>query len=152
MGLLGTIFGGGANSVIKAVGNVVDGLHTSDEERAAASLDAYKAETERIIVEQEGAKGQQEINKIEAQHSSLFVAGWRPAIGWTCACGLFWHFIGYEMVSWAAAIWHPTMTPPPQLDGYELIGLTTALLGIGGLRTYEKMKGTAREGMATGGK
>ena len=67
--------------IIDTVGKVADSLFTSDEERARLQIEATKAETDAFRAESERMAGQVDINKIEAAHSSLFVAGWRPGIG-----------------------------------------------------------------------
>lgn len=88
--------------------------------------------------------GQLELNKQEAAHKSLFVAGWRPAVGWVCALGLFWAFllqpIGQWVVAWAGV---QVVVPVVQLD--YLFELLVGMLGMGGLRTFEKLKQVARE-------
>ncbi len=85
---------------------------------------------------------QAEINKIEAASPSVFVAGWRPAIGWVCGAGLAWVFVLNPVVIWGLALAHSTVTPP-KLDVDYLLELVLAMLGLGGLRTFEKMKGVA---------
>lgn len=87
---------------------------------------------------------QMEVNKQEAAHKSLFVAGWRPFIGWTCGIGLFWATIGQNVMQWACAIWWPDIHPP-DVDTAMLMPILTGMLGIGGYRTIEKIKGVARE-------
>ena len=81
---------------IEAVGNVLDALFTSDKER----LDK-KAVLARIA--QQPTLVQGEINKIEAAHKSVFVAGWRPFIGWVCGLALFYNFIARDLMVWALA-------------------------------------------------
>jgi hypothetical protein len=90
------------------------------------------------------ARGQLEINKAEAAHRNIFVAGWRPFIGWTCGIALFWHFVGLPItlfvVSWMAI-------EIPELPAFEMETLMTVLmgmLGLGGLRTFEKFKGITK--------
>ena len=90
------------------------------------------------------SEGQIEINKIEAAHKSLFVAGWRPFIGWVCGVGLAWAFLGEPVAHWAAARWAPGMTVPI-IETDALYQLVLAMLGMGGLRTFEKVKGVSRE-------
>jgi hypothetical protein len=125
--------------IIETVGRVADDLFTSDEERARAALDAYTAESERM-------RGQVEINVAEATHSSIFVAGWRPAIGWCGALAMGYQFLIYPALIWAwaamqAAGWVATsLTPPPQLDTDSLWVIMTGMLGIGTLRSVEKLK------------
>ncbi len=88
---------------------------------------------------------QMEINKQEAAHRSLFVAGWRPFIGWVCGLALAWHFMGYDLLNWLRLVWMPDSPPLPALNGTEtLITLLMSLLGLGGLRTIEKLKGVSR--------
>ena len=87
-------------------------------------------------------KNQTEVNKAEAGHASLFVAGWRPWIGWVCGAALAFQFVFSPLAVWlSASIGHPLPTPP-KLDD-SLWQLMTGMLGIAGLRTYEKMKGVA---------
>ena len=92
--------------------------------------------------------GQMEINKTEAEHPSVFVAGWRPAVGWVCAAALAWHFILYDLLAWVQMAFFPGTPALPTLTGTsELITVLFSLLGLGGLRTFEKMRGVSREGM-----
>ena len=87
---------------------------------------------------------QMEINKIEAAHKSLFVAGWRPFIGWVCGVGFAWAFIGHPMFEWLVAAGLIEMVAPVlQVDA--LMELALGMLGLAGLRTYEKKIGIARE-------
>tara|TARA_R100000995_G_scaffold8626_1_gene3712 strand:- start:1244 stop:1651 length:408 start_codon:yes stop_codon:yes gene_type:complete len=92
------------------------------------------------------AKGQIETNKEQAKHPSLFVAGARPAIMWICALGLLTQFFIMPIAEWATAIWMPEVTLPSLATG-ELMTLTLSLLGLGGMRSFEKSKGVARENM-----
>lgn len=91
--------------------------------------------------------GQMQINKAEAQHPSVFVAGWRPAVGWVCALALAWHFMGFDLLNWLRLAFFPDMPAPPALNGTEtLITVLLSMLGLGGLRTVEKLKGVSRDG------
>jgi hypothetical protein len=85
---------------------------------------------------------QNKINEVEAQSSSLFVAGWRPLIGWICGASLAWQFVVMPMGLWSAAVFGVNLPTPPSLDGM-LWELMFAMLGMGGLRTFEKIKGVA---------
>ena len=89
---------------------------------------------------------QAEVNKAEAQSVRLFVAGWRPFIGWVCGAALAWQYVVAPLALWAAALAHYPLTPPPRLDDV-LWQLMFAMLGLGGLRTYEKIAGVARRGL-----
>jgi hypothetical protein len=80
-------------------------------------------------------KVQSEINKMEAQHRSIFVAGWRPFIGWICGAALLYNFIIRDLIAWVS----PDVMPPAiQMD--QLITILLGMLGLGGLRTFEKIK------------
>lgn len=84
--------------------------------------------------------GQIEINKVEAQHPSIFVAGWRPAVGWLCAAGLGWQFVLSPFAETIARFngWAGQM---PVVDTENLLMLILGMLGIGAQRTVEKVKG-----------
>jgi len=102
---------------------------------------AQKGELAVLDAEVKLAIGQIEVNKIEAQSPSLFKSGWRPAVGWTCVFGLVYQFVLYPFLTWASSIWGiPT---PPLLDTGLLMTLLGGLLGLGGFRTFEKIKGVA---------
>tara|TARA_R100000426_G_scaffold52762_1_gene38182 strand:- start:35 stop:442 length:408 start_codon:yes stop_codon:yes gene_type:complete len=92
------------------------------------------------------AKGQIQANTEQAKHPSLFVAGARPAIMWICALGLLTQFFIMPIAEWATAIWLPE-TRLPELNTGELMTLTLSLLGLGGMRSFEKTKGVARENL-----
>ena len=84
------------------------------------------------------------INMIEAQHRSVFVAGWRPFIGWVCRVGLAWAFVGHPVFEWAVAIFAPERgIVPPAIVTDHLLELVIAMLGMGALRTFEKSRGVA---------
>jgi hypothetical protein len=107
---------------------------------------AHKVATMAENHAQELAKGQIEANVQQAKHPSLFVAGARPAIMWICALGLFTQFFIMPIAEWATAIWLPEIDLP-KLATSELMTLTLSLLGLGGMRSFEKSKGIARENM-----
>ena len=86
---------------------------------------------------QEALRGQLEINKMEAAHKSLFVAGWRPAIGWICALGLLYNTIIVNLLG----IW---LEVDP-VDTTLLVPVMMGLLGLGAMRSYEKVNQVARE-------
>jgi hypothetical protein len=83
---------------------------------------------------------QTDTNKAEAASSSMFVAGWRPFIGWICGTGLGWNYIGLNVCNFiAVAIGHPVNLLPADLS--EMMPLLLGMLGLGGMRTYEKVNG-----------
>lgn len=133
--------------IVEAVGKVADDLFTSDEERMKAQLEADKIGLEAAKVDADLIKGQQEINKVEAAHQSIFVAGWRPAIGWVGVVALAYQYILYPLLLWLwawlqAQGWVPAeMKAPPLLEAEALWVLLTGILGIAGARTFEKVRG-----------
>ena len=103
-----------------------------------------KAELEQSIIGLQAAQAAANIE--QSKHSSIFVAGARPAIMWVCCLGLLTNFFIMPLAEWATSIWAPD-TPLPSLNSEELMTLTLALLGLGGMRSFEKSKGVARESM-----
>lgn len=122
--------------IIGVVGNVIEKV-IPDKSKAAE----MKHEIAMSLVNSDLA--QMAINKEEAAHPSVFVSGWRPAVGWVCVVALFFNYILSPLVNWACAIWYPTVILP-SLDISELLTLLFGLLGMGTLRSYDKAKGTAR--------
>ena len=89
-------------------------------------------------------QGQIEINKVEAAHDSLFVAGWRPFIGWVCGVAIAYAFVGQPILEWMVSI-GGLEVEPPKLNVDTLYQLVLAMLGMATLRTYEKKQKVARE-------
>lgn len=136
MGLFSKLLGGPAIDAVSAVGNVVDQLFTTDEERAQAALLMAKIRQKPQIL-------QAEINRVEASHRSLFVAGWRPFIGWVCGLGFLWAFLLHPLFQWGVAIAGLEIMPPV-INTDSLMQLVLALLGLGTLRSVEKMTGRSK--------
>ena len=87
-------------------------------------------------------KAQTDVNAAEAQSSSLFVAGWRPAVGWVCCAALTWTYILQPIAAFALAQLG-YLTALPRLDMGEMMPILLGMLGLGGLRSWEKTKGVA---------
>jgi hypothetical protein len=92
----------------------------------------------------EAAMAQVEVNKAEAKHSSIFVAGWRPFIGWTCGVALCYHFVANPIILFGVAAAGLTIPALPEFDMSSLMTVLMGMLGLGGLRTFEKTKGIAK--------
>ena len=121
-------------------GKLIDRLWPDPIQAAAAKLELLKLQQSGDLAQ---ITGQLEINKAEAQNSSVFVAGWRPAIGWVCAMALFYQYLVRPIAQGAfAAAGHP-LPPLVGLDD-NLWQLLLGMLGLGGLRTYEKVQGVAK--------
>lgn len=86
--------------------------------------------------------GQLEVNKAEAQHKSIFVAGWRPAVGWICAIILGFNYIGVWILEYIAAFVDNMPPTPERMDMSELWPVLLGMLGIGVQRSYDKRNGT----------
>jgi hypothetical protein len=93
---------------------------------------------------QELAKSQIEVNKAEAAHRSLFVAGWRPAVGWCCVLGMTGNFLIIPMANFALALLAIEVTVP-LIDLETMMPVLMGMLGLGAMRSYEKVKGVSRE-------
>ena len=93
---------------------------------------------------QELAKGQLEVNKTEAAHKSLFVAGWRPAIGWICGLGMASNFLLIPIANFVLALTGSAIVIP-LLDTGEMMPVLMGMLGLGAMRTYEKKQGVQRD-------
>lgn len=134
--MLQSLFSSATVPAVEAVGNILDKLFTSDEERGL--LEQKKQE----LIAKAG-EIQSEINKVEASHRSVFVAGWRPFIGWVCGFALLWQFMLADLLNWIGAIrgWPPM----PALNGTsELVSIVVSLLGLSLYRTIEKTKGVSK--------
>jgi len=93
---------------------------------------------------QELAKAQIEVNKEEAKSSSMFVSGWRPAVGWICATGMGFNFICVPLGNFGCALAGVDISLPA-LDLSEMMPVLMGMLGLGAMRSFEKTKGVARE-------
>lgn len=93
---------------------------------------------------QELAKAQIAVNQKEAAHKSLFVAGWRPAVGWVCVLGMASNFMVIPLANFALALAESTVVVPI-LDLTQMMPVLMGMLGLGAMRTVEKAKGVQRE-------
>ena len=128
-----------AEAVVGVVDNVLDKFVEDKDLRA-------KLNHELKTQVQQANLGQIAVNKEQARHPSIFVAGARPAIMWICAFGLGWQFVFQPICTWAMVIWTPWLTVPV-LPTEGLLTLTLSLLGLGGMRSFEKTKGIQRENL-----
>tara|TARA_R100000773_G_scaffold31690_1_gene27056 strand:+ start:115 stop:498 length:384 start_codon:yes stop_codon:yes gene_type:complete len=123
--------------VSQLVGPVTGLLDKFIEDKDQKAALAHEIATMSEKHAHEALKGQLEINKVEAAHKSLFVAGWRPCLGWVCALGLFYNSIVVNILG----IW----VDVPEVDTTLLVPVMMGMLGIGAMRTVEKVKGVSRE-------
>ena len=122
--------------VSKFVDRIPDG---NERARAKEALEKELVDAANSVM-----LAQTEINAVEAQHKSIFVAGWRPFIGWVCGVGIAWSMVVQPMAQWAIIAWGDG-TQLPRIDTSYLMELVTAMLGMSGLRTFEKLKGVERK-------
>ena len=118
------------------LGNVLDKVVPDPEARA-------KAQTEFLTLLAASDLAQLEVNKVEAANASIFVSGWRPFIGWVGGVSLAYVFLLQPVSNWALMVWYPGIITPTVPTDF-LFELVLAMLGLGGLRTFEKMRGVAR--------
>jgi len=124
----------GIGSIIEGVGKIADDLVTSDEERAKVALQSKQIDAALL-------QGQMDVNKAEAEHKSIFVAGWRPAIGWVGASAMAYQFLFYPLLTWVVALAGSDVTPPELGDTDALYPIILGMLGIGGMRSFDKSRG-----------
>lgn len=122
--------------IVKTVGKLA-GKFITDKDKLAE----FNHEMGMTIFKSDMA--QMEINKEEAKHPSIFVAGGRPAVMWVCVLALLLNYVIGPLVNWGFAIWLPDIVFPTLDDG-PLMTLLFGMLGMGGLRSYDKKQGTAR--------
>lgn len=127
------------SALLPIVGEVIDRVVPDN-----AGRDKAKAELERTLAEaaMKGQLAQIEVNKIEAA-GNWFQRSWRPLIGWVCALSFASFYLVLPIVAWIGEIMGKTY-PVPAFDMDSLLYVLGAMLGIGGLRTFEKAKGLTR--------
>lgn len=105
--------------------------------------DKSEAEKQQLAAAVMVVQGQLDINKVEAASPSVFVSGWRPFIGWVCGVACAWNWIGLKMALFVAAyLGHPLDMQPADVS--EMMPVLLGMLGLGGLRTVEKLRGVNR--------
>lgn len=132
--------------VIPAVTQILDKIIPDPAAAAEAKLKALelaqRGDLAQLDAELKLALAQTEINKVEAG-TDMFRGGWRPAVGWSCVAGLVYQFLVQPLLPWVVALFGGTVPPLPAIDNETLMVLLTGMLGLGGLRTLERVKGKA---------
>jgi hypothetical protein len=129
------------SSILDIGSKVIDRLWPDPATAASAKLELFKLQQSGELAQ---ITGQLEINKTEAASTSVFVSGWRPFIGWVCGAACAWNWIGLKIALFVAAFFnHPLALAPADLS--EMTPVLMGMLGIGGLRTLEKINGVARQ-------
>lgn len=133
-------------ALIPVLGSLLEKVLPDPQAQADAKLKllelAQQGELAVLDAETKMALGQMEINKAEAG-TDMFRGGWRPATGWACVFGLVYQFLLQPLVPWVVTVMGGSVPPLPPIDNETLMVLLTGMLGLGGLRTFERIKGKA---------
>jgi hypothetical protein len=133
-------------ALLPLIGTVLDKAIPDPQAQADAKLKvmemAQRGELAVLDADLKIALGQMEINKVEAG-TDPFRGGWRPAAGWVCVFGLFYTFLLKPLLPWMVALTGADVPELPPIDTMELIALLGGMLGLGGFRTFERIKGKA---------
>lgn len=130
--------------IIPAVSAIIDKILPDAAQAADAKLKvlemAQKGELAALDADMKLALGQMEINKVEAG-TDMYRGGWRPGVGWTCVAGLVYQFLVMPLLPWLVTVSGGSVPPLPPIDNDTLMVLLTGMLGLGGMRTFERIKG-----------
>ena len=128
-------------SLIGPVSSILDTVVPDANEKARL---AHEIATMSDQHAQQLALAQVEVNKAEAASNSLFKGGWRPFVGWVCGVALLYHFILSPLILFGVTMIGINIPPIPEFDMGSLMTVLMGMLGLGGLRTYEKQKGITK--------
>lgn len=127
---------------IREVGGIIRELVPDADKRLDVQVRLAELADQADARENQLLLGQVEVNKEEARHSNIFVAGWRPAIGWVAAFALGWTWVLAPLAQWIVSI-NGLSTSIPALDPNAMYPVILAMLGVSASRTVEKMSGVA---------
>lgn len=113
------------------------------EARAKAEAEAT---TQMLNFVSDQNKAQLSVDQAEANNKNVFVAGWRPFIGWVCGAVLCWNFIGLPLANWLLIMVQPNASMIPSIPVGDLMPVLMSMLGMGAMRSYDKAKGVAPPG------
>ena len=134
------------DAIASVLGKVIDRAWPDPAQKAQAAIALAElqraGEFKAIDAELEAMRQQTAVNQVEAAHVDRFVSGWRPAIGWICGAALAWHYVGRPVASWALLM-SGGDTPIPEVELGDLLVILVGMLGLSGMRSYDKAKGTA---------
>jgi hypothetical protein len=134
--LLSGLLGGGKDGALKTIAKVVDDLHTSEGEKLDKKILMQR-------IKQKLAEKQLDVNAKEASHRSVFVSGWRPFIGWCGGFALAFEFILSPAIEWYSKFAGLNLIAPEIQTG-PLLAIVTSMLGVAGLRSFEKSRGLTK--------
>lgn len=127
--------------LVPAVSNILDKFIEDKDQKAKL---AHEIATMAERQAHEIALAQIEVNKAEAQSTSLFKSGWRPFLGWVCAAAFAYHFLAQPVVIFLLSYFGLEPVTLPEFDMGSMMTVLMGMLGLGGLRTYEKQKGLTK--------
>ena len=135
----------GLGSLFDFGGKLIDKFFPNPEDKAKAQLELMKmqqtGELAQLAADVDLAKGQMTINAAEAASGNTYASSWRPTVGYTCVAGLGYTFLLQPLLPWFAALFGATVPPLPVLDTNVLMTLLLGMLGIGGMRSFDKKQG-----------
>lgn len=132
----------GIGEIATAVSSIVDKIFP---DKTQAEKDALTLQLAQLQADQQDKQMQADVDKTEAGSASMFVAGWRPFIGWVCGSGLGFTFIVGPLATWGCRLYGKEIVFP-ELDMGTLMTLLFGMLGLGGMRTVEKVSGVKKAG------
>jgi hypothetical protein len=131
--------------IISGIFAVIDKLIPDPEAKAKAKLDVLKMEQEgefrKLDADLQIMLAQTRVNEEEAKSTDGFRGGWRPAVGWVCVTGMAWTYVASPLLGWLSAA--KGWPVPPTIDTFDLLIMLGGLLGFGGMRSFERIKGRA---------
>jgi hypothetical protein len=129
-------------------GKVIDKIWPDPAQAAQAKLALMEAQQKGDLAELDAelrlSLSQIDVNKTEAASSSLWVSGWRPAVGWACAAAFAWSFVLAPFVAYFAALAGKDISGLPKLDLSQMMPVLLGMLGLGGIHAFERAKGVAQ--------
>lgn len=140
MGIAESLLSFGVKDVAEGIGTLVKDIRSAITGEPSPEK-IVEINMKLVELENLGMQAQSRINEVEAANTNVFVSGWRPFIGWICGFGLGTKFIFIPIGVWVCSLLD--ITPiVPVIETGELMTLILGMLGLGGLRTFEKFTGS----------
>jgi hypothetical protein len=140
MSIIDSLFTQSIGNIAKDIRTAITGKEVITSEERSKILDATKQlEIAALQADQAVIEAQSKTNEIEASSTSLFKSGWRPAVGWICVAGLAYQFLLRTILPWALQCFLKSIPEMPSLDMGTILMLLTGMLGLGSMRTFEKI-------------
>lgn len=139
---------------ITGLGSIANLIQDGIDKIWPSKTDQEKAQAAQLLAELDGAiklaQAQIETNTAEAANSSVFVAGWRPWVGWVCGSAFAWSFVGQPVCQFFLTAFGVHFAQLPTLDLSQMTPVLTGMLGLAGMRTYERVQGVQTKGKGNG--